>query len=88
MIYGADLFRLEDVRNECISYYRWSLCDENCLTIKDIADLRAMTELSAQCLNHALERFKLVDYHVYEDNLGHGLNYLKNVTINAKIIDS
>jgi len=87
MIYGADLFQMEDVRNECISYYSLSLCDKNCLTIKDIADLRAMTELSAKCLNHALERFKLVDDHVFEENLGHGLNFLKSAT-NALIIDS
>lgn len=86
MIYGADLFQMEDVRNECIAYCNRSLCDENCLTIKVIADIRAMTELSAKCLKHALERFKLVDDHVFEENLGHGLNFLKSAT-NALIFD-
>jgi len=60
MSLAAELFLMTDVRNECIAYYIWSLSDDNCFTIKDIADVTAMTELSEKCLNHALRRFKLV----------------------------
>jgi len=38
-----------------------TLVDNNCLMIKDIADSRGITELSRNCLEHALARFQLVE---------------------------
>jgi len=58
---AADLFQMEDVRNECLKYYVYLVHDTNCLTIKEIADVRAMTALSKICLDYALRRFLLVD---------------------------
>jgi len=58
---GADIMRLEDVRNECVKFLMQIMCDETCLMIKYIADARMIVPLSEKCLNNALKRFKLVE---------------------------
>ncbi|KAL5244905.1 hypothetical protein ACI65C_012315 [Semiaphis heraclei] len=86
MIYGADLFQMGDVRNECIAYCNRSLCDENCLTIKVIAEIRAMTELSAKCLKHALERFNEIIRHqsFLDTDVEHIKQLLKDDNLNTE----
>jgi len=58
---AADMFQMDDVRDECLKFYKYLLHDGNCLEIKEIADTRAMTSLSEMCYDYALKRFLLVD---------------------------
>ncbi|XP_022176810.1 kelch-like protein 17 isoform X2 [Myzus persicae] len=86
MLFGAELFLMNDVRDECISYYKRSLSDENCLTIKEIADIRGMTKLSEECFNYALQYFNDVVQHqsFLDADVKHLTELLKNDDLNCK----
>jgi len=63
MLDGAELLQLNDVRDACVEFYTKTMDDENCLTVKNIADSKAMTDLSEKCLNYAAKRLALVGGH-------------------------
>ncbi|XP_026810092.1 kelch-like protein 17 isoform X2 [Rhopalosiphum maidis] len=57
---GADILQLTEVRLKCTKFFMATIVDNNCLKIKDIGDSRGITELSQNCLEHALARFHFV----------------------------
>ncbi|XP_025191893.1 kelch-like protein 17 [Melanaphis sacchari] len=74
---GADIFQIKKVQRRCVKFLSKTLRDDNCLMIKNIADLRLITDLSDYCLKYTLKNFLFISEHI--SFMGIDITYLKQL---------